>query len=112
MYGACGMGCVCLHISLACWEASDLFIMFVEEVYINFKTEGSYSLLCVAERGPNSHGQCKLSCTVHWWSNLTDNQLTSESILGCLQVIMQILVKYSTVSILLKFQCKVSVSNK
>lgn len=39
--------------------------------------------------------------------SMTDNQMTSESILGCLQFIMQILVKYSTVSIFLKFQCKV-----
>lgn len=32
MYGASGMGYVCLHISLACWGASDLFVMFVEAV--------------------------------------------------------------------------------
>lgn len=30
MYGASGMDYVCLHISLACWGASDLFVMFVE----------------------------------------------------------------------------------
>jgi len=44
------------------------------------------------------------------FSSLTeaiDNQLSSESILGILQVIMKILVKNSTFNIMLKFRCKV-----
>ncbi len=48
-----------------------------------------------------------LYCALMEVEMANDNQLTSESILRGLQVIMQIFVRYSTVNILLKFKCKV-----
>lgn len=50
---------------------------------------------------------CAVLCSDEGIEMTNDNQLTSESILRGLQVIMQIFVRYSTVNILLKFQCKV-----